>query len=98
MTTIEKIGNHIAGFTMSLVTVAVATAGLHALVAITWISLPSLLFAYGSRLAIVSTAIASTMICLLWLLRNEDMKRGVWCFMYALIGVAVIGLAISLFH
>jgi hypothetical protein len=37
-------------------------------------------------------------ICLLWLLKNEDMKRGVWCFMYALIGVAVVGLAISLFH
>lgn len=98
MTIIEKIGNHIAGFMMSLITVVVVTAGLHALVAMTWTPFPNLLFDYGSRLVIVSTAIASTVICLLWWIKNEDMKRGVWCFWYGLVGVAVIGLAISLFY
>jgi hypothetical protein len=98
MNTIERIEYHIGGFMLSFVTAAVATAGLYAFVALTWMPLPGLLFAFGSRLAIVSTAIASTVVCLLWLLKNEDMKRGVWCFMYSLIAVAVILLAISSFQ
>jgi hypothetical protein len=98
MTTIEKIGYNVYGFVLCFVTAAVATAGLHALVAILWIPLPNLLFALGSRLAIVSIAIASTVVCMLWWSKNEAMKRGVWCFIYALTAIAVIGLAISLFQ
>jgi ethanolamine transporter EutH len=96
MTIIEKIGNHILGFMLCLVTAAVTAAGLHALVAILWIPLPNLLFDFGSRFMIASVALASTVICLLWWVKNEDMKRGVWCFMYFLTAVAIISLAISL--
>lgn len=98
MTIIEKIGYNIFGFMLCLVTAATVAVGLYALVAILWMPLPNLLFDFGSRFAIASAAIASAVIYLLWWIKNEDMKRGVWCFWYGLVGVAVIGLAISLFY
>lgn len=96
MIIIEKIGNHILGFLLCLVTAAVMAAGLHALVAFLWIPLPNLLFDFGSRFVIASAALASTVICLLWWIKNEDMKRGVWCFIYSLTALAVISLTVSL--
>ena len=97
MTTLEKIAYNFVGFILCFVTAAIVTVGLHTLVAYFWIPLPSLLFVFGSRLAIISAAIVSTVICLLWFLNNDEIRRGVWCFIYVLVGVALITLAISLF-
>ena len=98
MTTVEKIGCGFAGFILSFITAVIATAGLHALFAIFWLPLPSLLFIFGARLKLITTAVAAKVVCLLWWLKSEDVKRGVWCFMYLLVAVAVISLALSLFH
>ena len=98
MSILERIGYNVFGFLLCFATATFAAVGLHALVAIVWIPLPTLLFDFGSRFVIVSAALGSSVICLLWWLKNEDMKRGVWCFTYALFGVAIVGLTISLFQ
>ena len=96
MTNLEKIAYNFVGFVLCFATTAVVTVGLYTLVAYFWIPLPNLLFVFGSRLAIITAAIASTVICLLWFVKNEEIKRGVWCFIHVLIAIAVASLALSL--
>lgn len=97
MTTAKTIGYGVGGFTLSLLTAVVAAIALQYLLITVWTPTESFLVAYGSALAIVITAVASTWACLLQGLQNKAMIRGVWCHIYAFTAIGAIGLALSLF-
>ena len=92
----RMIGYYICGFTLTLFTAVVSAAGLQVLIAYIWTPPPSFLIAYGSALAIVITAVASTWVFLLQTLTNEAMIRGVWCHIYTIVAIAVVSLTLSL--
>jgi hypothetical protein len=96
MTAARKIAYGFCGFTLSLVVAFTAAAGLRLLFTVLWVTPPSLVVAYGSSLAIVTTAIASTWVGLLQSLKNEAMIRGVWFHVYTVIAIAVVSLILSL--
>jgi hypothetical protein len=97
MTTAKTIGYGVGGFTLSLLTAAVAGIALQYLFISVWTPPESFLVAYGSTLAIAITAVASTWVCLLQGLKNKAMIRGVWCHIYAFTAIGALGLALTLF-
>ena len=96
MTTVQKIGYGIGGFSLSLVTAVVTAASLQVLVAHVWSPPPSFVVAFGSAFAVVTIAIASSWVYLLQTLKNEAMIRGVWCHIYAVVAIAAVSLILSL--
>lgn len=97
MTVAKKIGHGIGGFSLSLATTILTAASLQFILSSIWAPPQSFLVAYGTALAISITAIASSWVCLLKGLRNKAMIRGVWYQIYALVGIAVVGLIVALF-
>ncbi len=96
MTTTQKIGYGIGGFSLSLFTALLTAAGLQVLVAHLFTPPPSFLVAYGSSVAIVTVAIALTWVWLLQSLKNEAMIRGVWFHIYTFIAIAAVSIVLSL--
>ncbi len=97
MTVARKIGHGIGGFTLSLVTVVLTAVSLQFVLSFVWNQSQSFLVDYGTALTISITAIATSWVCLLKGLRNQAMIRGVWCQVYAIVGLAAVGLAVALF-
>ncbi len=96
MTIVKTIGYGIGGFTLSLAMVVFTAASLQFVWSSIWTAPQTLLVAFGSALAICIAAIASSWVCLLMALRNKAVIRGVWCQIYAFVGVACVGLSIAL--
>jgi hypothetical protein len=96
MTIAKTIGYGIGGFTLSLAMVVLTAASLQFVLSSIWTAPQSLLVAFGSALAICIAAIASSWVCLLKGLRNKAMVRGVWCQIYAFVGIACVGLLVAL--
>jgi hypothetical protein len=96
MTTTQKIGYGVGGFSLSLLTAVVAAAALQVLIVHVLTPPPSFLVAYGSSVAIVIAAIASTWVWLLQSLKNEAMIRGVWCHIYSFVAIAAVSIVLSL--
>ena len=97
MTVAKKIGHGIGGFTLSLATAVLMAVSLQLIVSSILTPPQSFLIAYGTATAISIIAISLSWICLLNGLRNKAMIRGIWYQIYAFVGVAVIGLIVTLF-
>lgn len=95
MSKTRRIAYGIGGFSLSVVVALTMVAGLQILFSVLWTRPSSFLLTYGSMIAIVSIAIASTWVCLLQSLRNEAMIRGVWCHIYTLVAIAAISLILT---
>jgi hypothetical protein len=96
MTTARRFAYGFCGFTLSLVTAITVMAGLRLLLAAVWMTPPGFVIEYGSLLAIVSMAIATTSVRFLQSLKNRAMVRGIWFRVCIVIGIALVGLALSL--
>ena len=97
MTHARRVGYGIGGFALSLATVLLTTAGLQLLVTAVWTPPQSILIAYTTPCIVAITALATTWIGLLKVLKNKAIIRGVWCQIYAVVGFAIIGLLVVLF-
>jgi hypothetical protein len=97
MTIAKKIGHGIGGFTLSLAMVVLMAVSLQLIVSSIWSPPQSFLMAYSIALANPIMAISLTWFCLLKGLRNKAVIRGVWYQIYAFVGVAVVGLIVTLF-
>lgn len=95
MTTVQKIGYGIGGFSLSVTVALLVATVLQVLISVVWPEPASFLVTYGSTVAICITAIASTWVCLLQSLRNEAMIRGVWCQIYTLVAIATVSLILT---
>jgi hypothetical protein len=96
MTTTRKIGYGVGGFSLSLLTAVAAAAALQVLLVNVLTPPSSFLVTYGSSVAIVIVAIASTWVWLLQSLKNEAMIRGVWCHIYSFVAIAAVSIVLSL--
>lgn len=96
MTTMQKFGYGVGGFSLSLAIAVFAAAGLQVFIVHIWSPPPSLLVTFGSAFAVITFAIASSWVYLLQTLKNEAMIRGVWCHIYTVVAVAVVSLILSL--
>ena len=96
MTTAQKLAYGIGGFALGLSGAVLTAAGLHFLLVSVWFSHLGFLIVYGYTFAIAIVVIALIWVCLFQLLESKALIRGVWCFMYTLITLAVVSLAISL--
>ncbi len=97
MTVARKIGHGIGGFTLSLVAVVLTAVSLQFILSFIWNQPQSFLVAYSTALAVSITAIATSWACLLKGLRNKAIIRGVWYQIYAIAGLAVVGLLAALY-
>ncbi len=97
MTVARKIGHGIGGFTLSLEAVVQTAVSLQFILSFIWNQPQSFLVAYSTALAVSITAIATSWACLLKGLKNKAMLRGVWCQVYAIVGLAVVGLLAALY-
>ena len=96
MTIAKKIGYGIGGFTLSLTMVVLTAASLQFILLSIWTPPHSLMVAFGSALAICIATMASSWVCPLKGLRNQAMVCGVWCQIYAFVGIACVGLSVAL--
>ncbi len=96
MTTAHKIAYGIGGFSLGLSGVVLTAAGLHFLLVSVWFSHLGFLIACGYMFAVAIVAIALIWACLIQLVKNEALIRGVWWFMYSFVAVAAVSLAVSL--
>ena len=96
VTTAHKIAYGIGGFSLGLSGVVLTAAGLYFLLVSAWFSHLGFLIACGYIFAIAIVAIALIWACLMQLLKNEALIRGVWCFMVSFVAVAAVSLAVSL--
>jgi len=97
MTNFRQVGYGIGGFTLGVGTVLLTAASLQLLCNVVWAPPQTLLVAFTTPLLVSVTALTASWFCLLKLLRNRAMIRGVWYQIYAVVGTAIIGLLIVLF-
>jgi len=97
MSNMKKIQYGIGGFMLSLVTIVLTAASLQFITASIWTAPQSFFVSYATTFAAVVMAILFSWFCLIKIINNEAMIRGIWCQIYAFVGIAIVGLLVALF-
>ena len=93
----KALGYGIGGFALSLLFSITAAIGLQFIFDSIWVWPESFLTIYGSAVVIAIAAVTLTWLCLLRVLKNKAMIRGVWFHIYGFALLSIIVLAVMLF-
>jgi hypothetical protein len=93
----KTLGYGIGGFALSLLFSIAAALGLQFIFDSIWVRPESFLAIYGSTVVIAIAAVTLTWLCLLRVLKNKAMIRGVWFHIYGFALLSIIVLAVMLF-
>ena len=97
MSNSKKFQYGIGGFMLSLATIALTAVSLQFVTSSIWTAPQSFLMAYATTFAVLVMAIVFSWFCLLRILNNEAIIRGIWYQIYAFVGIAIVGLLVALF-
>ena len=82
---------------LSLVTIVLTALSLQFIASSIWTAPHSFLMAYAITFTVLVMASIFSWFCLLKTLNNEAMICGIWYQIYAFVGIAIVGLFVSLF-